>query len=440
MLHGCRHSAATRLEVLSMRMTFDLFDKLLNSEMFCFFHNCMCQSWYSEQCRAHPPLRVSPFLFDLLLQLFIGIDTQLCVDSNPPTGLIVLDNWVFLCFGWIRWVSLLLPATSESKSFIHFSLKEIVGGVEVTQKLSRMSPDSITKNSSYSKLGLSDDYYILFDRTSILFVEQVNIVTVSWCLVTFARTARRGWSNKLIIFVILIHGIVKNTNFVLPLSIHGVGTSNMIILEENRSELTHCPVQDQSGLVLRLTSSKFKQFLVLTGHVPFLDASASCHDIRPMLRVLKFVDHLSGIQSLHQVNDHDEGLHRKQKSACGSSSGHQKKQRSFTLTILWDLENPVNTSSTWDEWHCWANTQSERRNISRTGTVRIGWEMVVWFYGMLLLSAKCPRPRSGRENSKWKKIRRTIQRSHNSIRCKPHVLSHAHFLNTPVVPACLRTM
>ena len=31
-----------------MRMIFDLLYKLLNSEMFCFFHNCMWQSWYSE--------------------------------------------------------------------------------------------------------------------------------------------------------------------------------------------------------------------------------------------------------------------------------------------------------------------------------------------------------------------------------------------------------
>ena len=49
------------------------------------------------------------------------------MDSCPPAGLSVLDNWVF-GFGWIRWVSLLLPATSESNSFIQLSLKEIVGG------------------------------------------------------------------------------------------------------------------------------------------------------------------------------------------------------------------------------------------------------------------------------------------------------------------------
>ena len=36
-------------------------------------------------------------------------------------------------------------------------------------------------------------------------------------------------------------------------------------------------------------------------------------------------------------------LHRKQKSACGSSSSHQKSHRSLTLTILWNLQNPVKT-------------------------------------------------------------------------------------------------
>ena len=36
------------------------------------------------------------------------------------TGLSVLDNWVF-DFGWIRWESLLLPATSESNSSIQLS-------------------------------------------------------------------------------------------------------------------------------------------------------------------------------------------------------------------------------------------------------------------------------------------------------------------------------
>ena len=57
-----------------------------------------------------------PVLFLIFFKVLKGIDMQLGVDSNPPTGLSVLDNWVF-GFGWIRWVSLLLPATSESNSF-----------------------------------------------------------------------------------------------------------------------------------------------------------------------------------------------------------------------------------------------------------------------------------------------------------------------------------
>ena len=50
--------------------------------------------------------------------------------------------------------------------------------------------------------------------------------------------------------------------------------------------------------------------------------------------------------------------------------------------------------------------------------------MVGWFYGMLLLmSAKCPRPLGRRENSLWKTIRRTIQRTNNSLRCNGWISS-----------------
>ena len=150
-----------------MRMTFDLFDELLNSEMFCFFHNCMWQSWYSEVNVYFLELGglLSTHGFTVLVwssssylsTICTGIDTQLWMDFGPstgltvlveclvpsrpnkksfsiswvnccsPTGLTVLDNWVF-GFGWIRWVSLLLQATSESNSFIQLCLKEIVGG------------------------------------------------------------------------------------------------------------------------------------------------------------------------------------------------------------------------------------------------------------------------------------------------------------------------
>ena len=45
----------------------------------------------------------------------------------------------------------------------------------------------------------------------------------------------------------------------------------------------------------------------------------------------------------------------------------------------------------------------------------LDWKMVGWFYGMLWLSAKCPRPPGRRENSVWKTIWRTIQRANNSL-------------------------
>ena len=51
-----------------------------------------------------------------------------------------------------------------------------------------------------------------------------------------------------------------------------------------------------------------------------------------------------------------------------------------------------NTSWIRDKWHCWkSRTKSERRNLSSIATIRIGWKVVSFFYGMLLLSAKYPR-------------------------------------------------
>ena len=36
------------MKCFSIGMSFDPFNKLLNSEMFYFFYNCVGQSWYSE--------------------------------------------------------------------------------------------------------------------------------------------------------------------------------------------------------------------------------------------------------------------------------------------------------------------------------------------------------------------------------------------------------
>ena len=126
-------------------MTFDLFDKLLNSEMFCFFHNCLCQSWYSEVNVDLIHLYGSHRSCLIFFFIFLGIDTQLCVDSNPPTGLTVLDNWVF-GFGWIRWVSLLLPATSESKSFSFCTTSESKTRLKSDRNCTSLSASASLKN------------------------------------------------------------------------------------------------------------------------------------------------------------------------------------------------------------------------------------------------------------------------------------------------------
>ena len=77
------------------------------------------------------------------------------VDSCPPTGLTVLDNWVF-GFGGIRWESLLLPATCEPNSFIQSCFKEIFGGRRGdTYTFSYViSPDSITTTFEILKTHL----------------------------------------------------------------------------------------------------------------------------------------------------------------------------------------------------------------------------------------------------------------------------------------------
>ena len=104
---------------------FRFFTKLLNSEMFCFFSQLIVTIlvlW--NQCHAPSHLRVSPFLFDLLQFVFAStrnfvwilihirvspfllsawrprdqtkyLFSMSFVDSCPPTGLSVLDTWVF---------------------------------------------------------------------------------------------------------------------------------------------------------------------------------------------------------------------------------------------------------------------------------------------------------------------------------------------------------
>ena len=69
------------------------------------------------------------------------------------------------------------------------------------------------------------------------------------------------------------------------------------------------------------------------------------------------------------------------------SHWHWHWQYSRIWQILWRLileSSNFNTSSIRDKWHCWkSRTTSERRYVSSISTLRIGWRMVGWFYGML---------------------------------------------------------
>ena len=64
-----------------------------------------------------------------------------------------------------------------------------------------------------------------------------------------------------------------------------------------------------------------------------------------------------------------------------------------------------------------SKTTSKRGNISCIITVRSGRSVEVRLYGMLLLSAKCPRSPGRREKLVWTKIWRIIHRTNYSIWC-----------------------
>ena len=151
------------LKCFSMKMTFDLLDELLNAASFttacdnpgtlksmsissswvkccpltglpvlvksvC-FRLCLRTCLQDQQTLAHNSgwILVHPQSPPVLVEFLVPSRpnktsfTISWVNGCSPMGLTVLDNWVF-GFGWIRWVSLLLPASSESNSFIQLSL------------------------------------------------------------------------------------------------------------------------------------------------------------------------------------------------------------------------------------------------------------------------------------------------------------------------------
>ena len=139
-------------------------------------------------------------------------------DGCSLTSLTVLDNCVF-DFGWIRWVSLLLPATSESNSIIQLSLKEIVGGGRSdTHTFSCMiSPDSIT-TTFVEKDDCVRSWLIELKNLSF---EQVICRPNTPCFdvfSTFLLVPCKTWFGqvKLVqIFIILVHGIHSRKEYCL---------------------------------------------------------------------------------------------------------------------------------------------------------------------------------------------------------------------------------
>ena len=94
----------------------------------------------------------------------------------------------------------------------------------------------------------------------------------------------------------------------------------------------------------------------------------------------------------------------------------------------------VNTSSIRDERHCWtSSTKSKRRNISYIATVRIGWEMVVQFYGMLLLSAERPRLLWRRENSYERRFGELFKVSQSHLEHWFNIIQSQHVIKSEFI-------
>ena len=107
--------------------------------------------------------------------------------------------------------------------------------------------------------------------------------------------------------------------------------------------------------------------------------------------------------------------------------------QSLQRIILESFE--VYTSSFRDKWQYWkSSTKSQRRYLGLVATIRIRWKKVGWFYGMLLLSAKRPRPLGGWENSPWKTIRRSMQKTNNFVRCNGRMSSDIDARSIKTVP------
>ena len=103
------------LKCFSMRVTLRSFWRALElGDVLLSFTTALWQSWYSDVNVEFLHLggllstwQVSPFLFDLLLQFLLRIDTQLWMYFDPPTGLSVLVDC--LMSSWSNKISFSIP-------------------------------------------------------------------------------------------------------------------------------------------------------------------------------------------------------------------------------------------------------------------------------------------------------------------------------------------
>ena len=94
-------------------------------------------------------------------------------------------------------------------------------------------------------------------------------------------------------------------------------------------------------------------------------------------------------------------------------------QTNDSLQILWIIimeSSSSYTSTIRDKRNCRTScTLSKRRGISRIVAIWIGWKVMVRFHGMLLLSARCPKPLDKWKIQIWTKIWWISQRTNYTI-------------------------
>ena len=133
------------------------------------------------------------------------------------TSLLVLDHWV-LGFSSIRWMSVLLLATSESKSHVQLSEKEIVGGGRGDtctfsyMIFSRFHPNNFWDTLSWECVVEDDCVRSCLIELQSLSLSKLNIDPVHRILVHFPLLLVRckTWFGQIKlhwILVIPMHGI-----------------------------------------------------------------------------------------------------------------------------------------------------------------------------------------------------------------------------------------